>query len=140
MSAHGAARGGRRGLVLPLAALGVAGLLPPAVLLTTVLLLGWQLQVIQTGSMEPRFPAGSLAGVEPLDPADVRAGMTVVFADPGNPGRLVAHRAVKRLPGDLPVWRTKGDANAEPDPFPVHAAAVRGRVRYPSFFPGPPDA
>ena len=116
--------------MLPAAALGVAVLLPLAVLMGTVLLLGWQLQVIETASMEPRLPAGSLAVIEPLDAADVRAGMTIAFEDPAGRGRLVAHRAVKRLPGDLPVWQTKGDANAEADPFPVHAAAIRGRVRW----------
>lgn len=97
----------------------------------TVLLLGWQLQVIETGSMAPRVPAGSLAVVEPIDAADVRSGMTVVFEDPAGRGRLVAHRAVKRLPSEgLPVWQTKGDANREADPFPVQATAIRGRVRW----------
>jgi hypothetical protein len=38
--------------------------------------------VIETGSMGPRYPAGSLAIVEPFDPADVRPGMTVVFENP----------------------------------------------------------
>jgi signal peptidase I len=99
--------------------------------MSTVLLLGWQLQVIETASMAPRLPAGSLAVVEPIDAADVRAGMTVVFEDPAGGGRLVAHRAVKRLPSEgLPVWQTKGDANAEADAYPVHASAIRGRVRW----------
>ena len=120
----------RRGALLPLVAVAMALLLPLAILLVTVVLLGWQLQVIATGSMAPRFPAGSLAVIEPLDPADVRPGMTIVFSDPATPGRLVAHRAVKRLPGDLPVWQTKGDANATPDPFPVGASAIQGRVRW----------
>ena len=99
--------------------------------MTTVLLLGWQLQVIETGSMAPRLPAGSLAVVQPIDAADVRSGMTVVFEDPAGHGSLIAHRAVKRLPSDgLPVWQTKGDANREADPYPVQATAIRGRVRW----------
>lgn len=116
--------------MLPVAVVGIAVLLPVAVLLLTVVLLGWQLQVIQTASMSPRYPAGSLAVVQPIDAADVRSGMTIVFDDPASPGRLVAHRAVKQLPGDIPSWRTKGDANATADPFPVHASAVSGRVRW----------
>jgi len=120
----------RRGVLLPAAVLGVVLLAPLAVLMSTVLLLGWQLQVIETASMEPRLAAGSLAVIEPLDAADVRAGMIIVFADPSGRGRLVAHRAVKRLPGDLPVWQTQGDANAQPDAYPVHASAIRGRVRW----------
>lgn len=105
-------------------------LLPLAVLLATVFLLGWKFQVIETGSMAPRYPAGSLAIIEPVDAAEVRPGMTVVFEDPLVRGRLVAHRVVKRLPGSSPVWATKGDANAENDPAPVHAAAIQGRVRW----------
>lgn len=108
---------------------GVA-LLALAVALGIVLVMGWKLQVIATDSMAPRYTAGSLAIVEPVDPAEVRPGTTVVFEDPLVPGRLVAHRIVKRLPGTSPVWTTKGDANAESDPAPVHASAVRGRVRW----------
>jgi signal peptidase len=120
----------RRGVLLPAAVVGVVVLAPLAVLLSTVLLLGWQLQVIETASMQPRLAAGSLAVVEPVDAADVRAGMVIVFEDPSGHGRLVAHRAVTRLRGDPPVWRTQGDANADPDVYPVHASAIRGRVRW----------
>ncbi|MGZ8781973.1 MAG: signal peptidase I [Gaiellaceae bacterium] len=105
-------------------------LLTLAVLLGTAFLMGWKFQVVETGSMAPRYPAGSLAIVEPLDAVEVRPGMTVVFEDPFVRGRLVAHRVVKRLPGNSPVWMTKGDANAESDPAPVHAAALQGRVRW----------
>lgn len=103
---------------------------PLAALVVTAWTLGWQLQVIETGSMAPRHPAGSLAVVESLDPTQIKAGMTMVFDDPVQPGRLVAHRAVARLPGESPVWQTKGDANAVADPLPVHAPAVIGRVRW----------
>lgn len=120
----------RRGVILPVAALGVAVLMPLAVLLGVAFLMGWRFQAIETASMAPRYPSGSLAIVEPLDPADVRPGMTIVFEDPLQRGRLVAHRVVKRLPGESPAWATKGDANAENDAAPVHAAAVHGRVRW----------
>ncbi len=105
-------------------------MVPAVMLLGTVVVLGWQLQVIETASMAPAFPEGALAVVEPVDPADVRAGMTLVFQDPAQPDRLVSHRAVHRMPGELPVWQTKGDANATADPLPVHPGAIRGRVRW----------
>ena len=54
----------------------------------------------------------------------------VAFEDPQSPGRLVAHRVVKRLPGASPVWQTKGDANAVNDPVPVPAQAIRGQARW----------
>jgi signal peptidase I len=120
----------RRGVVLPVAVLAVVVLVPLAVLLGTAVSMGWKFQAIETASMAPRYPAGSLAIIEPLDPADVRPGMTVVFEDPLVRGRAVAHRVVKRLPGPSPVFSTKGDANAETDPAPVHATAIQGRVRW----------
>ncbi len=120
----------RPAVLLPVAAVGLAIALPLVVVMGTVLLLGWQLQVIESGSMAPAFPKGALAVVEPVDPADVRAGMTLVFQDPSEPGRLVAHRAVHRMPGEAPVWQTKGDANTAADPFPVAAHAIRGRIRW----------
>jgi signal peptidase len=120
----------RRGVLLPAAVLGLVVLVPLAVLMGTVLLLGWQLQVIETGSMAPRIATGSLAVVEPIDAADVGLGMVIVFEDPSDRGRLIAHRAVARLPGERPVWQTQGDANARPDAYPVHAAAIEGRVRW----------
>jgi len=116
--------------MLPMAVVGLAIVLPLVILLGTVLLLGWQLQVIESASMAPAYPKGALAAVEPVDPADVRAGMTLVFDDPSEPGRLVAHRAVHRLPGEVPVWQTQGDANATADPLPVPAHAIRGRIRW----------
>jgi signal peptidase I len=105
-------------------------LLPLAVLLGAAFSMGWKFQPIETGSMAPRYPAGSLAIIEPLEPADVRPGMTIVFEDPFVRGRRVAHRVVKRLPGRSPVWQTKGDSNAESDPAPVHSTAIQGRVRW----------
>src|SRR6478735_9655592 len=118
----------RSGLWLPVAALAIAVLLPLAVLFGSAFLMGMRFQPLESGSMEPRFPLGSLALVAPIDAADVEAGMAIVFTDPLDPTRLIAHRAVKQLPGDPPAWQTKGDANVDVDSLPVHAGMVRGRV------------
>jgi len=120
----------RQGLWLPVAALVIAVLLPLAVLLGSAFLMGMRFQPIESGSMEPRYPMGSLAVVAPIDAAEVEPGMTIVFTDPLDQSRLIAHRAVKPLPGDPPAWQTKGDANAEVDPLPVHAGTVRGRIAW----------
>ena len=114
----------------PVSLIGVAILLPVAILVVSAFLMGWKFQPIESGSMEPRHPTGSLAVVEPIDATDVEPGMVIVFEDPQGRGRLVAHRATTRLPGDLPVWETKGDANAEADPIPVQGSAIQGRVRW----------
>lgn len=120
----------RWGLIVPVAALAIAVLVPLCVVLGTAFLSGWKFQPIETGSMAPNYPSGSLAVVEPIDPTVVKPGMVVVFEDPQSRGRLVAHRIVKRLPGRSPVWETKGDANVASDPLPVTAAAIRGRARW----------
>src|SRR5215211_3007813 len=124
------ATGRRWGLIVPIAALAVAVLLPLCILLGTAFLAGWKFQPIKTASMAPNYPSGSLAVVEPVDAALVEPGMVIVFEDPLVGGRLVAHRVVKRLPGAAPVWVTKGDANAENDPVPISASAIQGRARW----------
>lgn len=124
------ARTRRSGAWLPIAALVIAVLLPLAILLGSAFLMGLRFQPLETGSMEPRYPQGSLAVVQPIDASEVEAGMAIVFTDPADPSRLIAHRAVKQLPGDPPGWQTRGDANPAADPLPVGASAVRGRVAW----------
>jgi signal peptidase len=110
--------------------LGLVTLAPIATLLATIWVVGWQLHVISTSSMAPQYPSGTLVAVEPIDAAAVEPGMVVVFRDPARPDRLIAHRTVRRLPGEEPSWQTKGDANRDVDPWPMSASDVRGRVRW----------
>lgn len=120
----------RRWLLLPVAALSLVVVVPVAALVVGCWLAGWTLQPVQTASMEPAFPAGSLLVVEPIDASEVEVGMAVVFEDPVSPGRLVAHRISSRQPGEALTFRTRGDANQTDDPFPINASAVRGQVRW----------
>jgi signal peptidase len=80
--------------------------------------------------MAPAYPEGALLVVRPVDPNEVRSGSVIVFDDPARPGRLVAHRVADRVPGAVPMFRTRGDANGDVDPYPVSASAVRGEVRW----------
>lgn len=106
----------------------VAVLLPMAAFLTSAWLLGWQLMSVLTGSMQPTYPVGSLLVTGQIDAAEVEPGMAVVFEDPGQPGRIVAHRVVSVATGSSLAFVTQGDANASRDPKPVPARLVRGRV------------
>lgn len=121
--------GARLGWAAPvLAVLAVAVLLPLATFLVGVWLFGAQLQGVQSGSMAPTFPTGSLLVVAPVDPTAVDVGMPVTFVDPGAPDRLVTHRVLAvRTDGGL-QFVTQGDANARPDALPVPARMIRGRV------------
>jgi len=124
-SAHGIGRGW---FGATLGVLVIALLLPLATFLVAVWLLGSQLMTVQTGSMSPTFGVGSLLVVGAVDPTDVLPGMAITFVDPAAPDRLVAHRVVAIAPGPDLVFITKGDANATPDPAPVPARMVRGRI------------
>jgi signal peptidase I len=119
----------RRGwLTAALGAITIALLLPLATFLVAAWLLGWQLQGVQTGSMAPTYPPGSLLVIGQMDAADVEVGMALVFEDPGVPGRLVTHRVVAIAPSQGLAFITRGDANGADDPLPVPARLVRGRV------------
>ncbi len=113
-----------------LAILSLTLLLPLTVFIVSVWLLGWQLQSVQSGSMQPTYPVGSLLVVETIDASRVEPGMPIVFEDPELPGRLVAHRVVAEVPGDQRAFTTQGDANANRDAFPVPARLVRGHVMW----------
>jgi signal peptidase I len=114
-------------LTATLAAVGVAVLLPLAVFLTSAWLLGWQLQSVLSGSMQPTYPVGSLLVVGSVDPATIEVGSPIVFRDPAHPDRIVTHRVVAQSPGSTLSFLTKGDANAANDAFPVTADQIVGR-------------
>lgn len=82
---------------------------------------------VLTGSMTPRMPVGSLVVARPTTAEALRVGQVVMFVPPAPftpPGnRPVVHRilALTRVDGEL-VVRTKGDANAAPDPWTLDAA------------------
>jgi signal peptidase len=118
-----------RGWVAPaLAAGSLALLLPLTTFLVATWLLGWQLQAVLSGSMSPTYPVGSLLVVGQIDASQVEAGMALVFEDPFEPGRIVTHRVIGPVADDRSAFRTRGDANAAPDPAAVPARLVRGRV------------
>ncbi|TQS42365.1 signal peptidase I [Cryptosporangium phraense] len=94
------------------------------------LALGTRPALIVSGSMAPSIRPGDLVVVSPLDAREVRelpTGRIVIFTDPADRGRELAHRLVGRTAdGRL---RTKGDANPAPDSTPVPVTAVRGQAR-----------
>jgi signal peptidase len=118
----------RKAAAPALAVLAIVFLLPLAAFLVAVWLLGWQLQAVLSGSMEPTYPVGSLLVVAPIDASEVEPGMALVFEDPAAAGRIVTHRVIALAPGGSLQFVTQGDANARPDPIPVPARMVRGRV------------
>jgi signal peptidase I len=109
----------------------VASLLTVTALLVASYLLGWRLLVVESGSMAPTFPVGSLAVVTPTDSSDLVTGSSIVFVSQNGSGALVSHRVVRRLETDDGlVFETRGDANPAADPLLVPVRDVRGSVAY----------
>ena len=99
-----------------------------AVLLLMVKLLGFHLFTIESASMAPRYPVGTLIIVQNVRAEKISAGdvITYVFNEEGT---LVTHRVIAADPLNR-VFTTQGDANNCPDGLPVLWENVVGKVRF----------
>jgi signal peptidase len=92
---------------------------------------GYRPFVVLSGSMEPSMPTGSLVLTKSVDPETVRVGDVITFRLESGSFQTdsATHRvaAIEQGPGGL-IFITKGDANQAPDPLPVPASALVGRV------------
>lgn len=88
--------------------------------------------VIETGSMRPHLPPGTMVAVQPADPSAVRVGDVITFQLRSGDPTVVTHRVVAvGYDGTGHVhWQTQGDANDAPDQDWVQAAQLRGRLWY----------
>ena len=91
------------------------------------LLLGWQSNVVLTGSMEPLLRTGDVVAYQPMPASRVQPGQIMLARDPVHPGHLLSHRFVRRLADGQMV--TRGDANGHDDSTPVPESAVIGVAR-----------
>lgn len=91
---------------------------------TLPLAFGWETLVVASSSMAPSVPRGALVVVRPVNPDQIAAGDVITF---WSGGLLTTHRVVAAEGG---AFVTKGDGNSQPDPRPVSAAQVRGRILY----------
>ncbi|HXH22858.1 MAG TPA: signal peptidase I [Dehalococcoidia bacterium] len=99
-----------------------------AVMLTPHLL-GWRYGILRSGSMSPDMPAGAAIVVAPVRMSDVRPGDVITFRSVMNKDLLITHRVVEVTEYDgRPAYRTKGDANEEPDAAIVTPNRIVGRV------------
>lgn len=84
--------------------------------------------VVLSGSMEPEISPGDVIVVESVDPSEVEEGDVITYAR-GGEAQATTHRVVDVREGEEGLeFRTKGDANEEPDSEPVAASQVQGRV------------
>ncbi|HEY7624551.1 MAG TPA: signal peptidase I [Candidatus Limnocylindria bacterium] len=89
--------------------------------------LGMGTFVVTGGSMEPTIAKGSLVIVEPVAPATIARGDIITFE---HYGQVTTHRVIAiAATAAEPTFTTKGDANAAPDPEPVHFTGQVGIYR-----------
>ena len=84
--------------------------------------LPYQALVVQSGSMSPTIPTGSVVFYRPIDASAVKVGDVIVFTKPGTTNERVTHRVYQI--GHASTGRyfiTKGDANGVPDDWRVPA-------------------
>ncbi len=81
-------------------------------------LVGYRTVTVLTASMRPSMPEGSLIVQTPVPLQRVGVGDVITYRIPVDDRRVVTHRVVEVVvAGARPVVRTKGDANAGPDPW-----------------------
>ena len=90
--------------------------------------------VVQTGSMEPEIPTGSIILVYSEEPENIEEGDVIAFYSKVNDRFVrITHRVVDRSwTGERYIYRTKGDALQFSDRQWVPEENVIGEVRYTS--------
>lgn len=109
-----------------------AGLALLAVAVVVPRIAGATPYVVQTGSMQPDLPPGSLVVVRPVPGDDIAVGDVVTYQVASGEPVFVTHRVVSigyDGRGELSL-RTQGDANDVPDRQRVREVQVRGELWY----------
>ena len=110
--------------------LSVVGVIVLAIALPR--LAGGQAYAVQTGSMRPILPPGTLIVVRHTPPVDLAIGDVITYQIASERPEVVTHRitALRWSDHGERTFTTRGDANSSVDPQPVRAAQVRGRLWY----------
>lgn len=102
-----------------------------AFLISGIRLLGFEVYGVLTGSMVPAYPIGSLIYVQDVDPNELELRDVITFSSGKT---IVTHRIVEIVRDDNNPYqlkfRTKGDANDDPDASLVGPADIIGKVAF----------
>jgi signal peptidase len=106
----------------------VVALLAPAIIYVAPFLVGGSFSsVVMGGSMEPTIHVGSIVIVRKVKPEDVRVGDIVAFKTGES---KTIHRVIEKVIEDGSFYfRTKGDANEDPDPWIVKPQDILGELQ-----------
>jgi signal peptidase len=120
------------------------GLIVAIAVMTTAMLtymaphFGWRMNAVASGSMEPELKAGSLVITRPVEPQEIVMGDIIVFSSNGVTlgENEVIHRVIGIEEASPLYFKTKGDANDNPDPFMVPARNLAGRIWFKVHYVG----
>jgi sortase B len=94
--------------------------------LTVPKLFGIEIYAVESGSMEPNYPVGSVLYVKSASASEVAVGDAITFALGTNTDLVMTHR-VMAIDGAAETWTTKGDSNEAPDAEPVAFSRLIGK-------------
>ena len=105
----------------------VTGLMVVAALTFIAPHLGWRVDAVYSGSMEPSLKVGGVVVTRPVEAGDILVGDTITYYSPLSE-KLTSHRVIAVEDTSSLSFRTKGDANEDADPFILPAENVVGRI------------
>ena len=87
--------------------------------------IGWRVNAVLSGSMEPALKVGSLVVTRPVEPDKVEVGDMITFNPVSVGENMITHRVIGIAMNSPIHFATKGDANDKPDPFMVPEQNLR---------------
>jgi len=88
---------------------------------------GLQVYTTLSGSMNPSLNTGDMVVTKNVSPNEVQVGDIITYRSPVD-GRLTTHRVVEIKRQNRLLFRTKGDANDDADPYLVPPQNILGKV------------
>lgn len=86
--------------------------------------------IVQSSSMEPSIPTGSMILVKAVPATEIQEGDVITYADERGVAPTT-HRVIEKHMAQQSVrFTTKGDANEDPDPEPVYRSEIIGVVTF----------
>jgi signal peptidase len=105
----------------------------PIVVFLVPQFMGLDAYVVSSGSMEPTMPTGSIVYNKPVLPSTIEVSDVITFVpnrSAENPEK-VTHRVVEiNEVNDTRIFRTRGDANPEPDEWNLTEENILGKKQF----------
>ncbi|MFC1920495.1 signal peptidase I [Chloroflexota bacterium] len=90
--------------------------------------IGWHVNAVVSGSMEPALKVGSLVVNCPVEAEQVEVGDVITFRTVSAGETMITHRVISIGKNSPLYFRTQGDASSTPDPFTVPASNLVGKI------------